>query len=108
MLILLLGGYDVANAVQERLLLQQALRAGGQFAISFPPQAGDTSAQNLSGVLAAINQALPRSWQTEAPPTITFPTCGGICIKLQATRAYSSFLPNLVTQNSASYVVRVQ
>lgn len=109
MLILMLGVYDVANAVQERLLMQQALRAGGQYAISFPPPVGDITSSGAAAVVSAVNQALPQSWKDNPPAiTVTFPACSGICIGLAATRPYVPFLPGLLAENSATYVIRVQ
>ena len=114
LLMLLLGLYDIGNAVHERLLLQQALRAGGQYAMAFPDQTGDTDSPD-NGIVQAIEQALPANGTgvTIATPVMS-PEAGSgppYYITLGATRPYSAFLPflrGLLTENAASYVVRVQ
>lgn len=105
-LTLLLGLYDVGNAIHERLQLQQALRAGGQYAIAFPALASDTNGAN--NILTAFRQALPPSWQ-DVTINITYPPCSGRCIELSASRPYSAFLfQQILTTNSGIYTVRVQ
>jgi Flp pilus assembly protein TadG len=116
---LLLGVYDIGNAIQQRLVLQQALRAGGLYAVSFPTQS--------DGIAAAINAALPASWQanvTVTPPRM-WCTCSGsgttdscplscaggtpqVFVTLGVSRPYSPYLFRALGDNTASYVVRVQ
>ena len=59
MLTMLFGVYDLGNAIQERLQLEQAVRAGGQFALSWPDQTG--------GIADAIQAALPATGRTITP-----------------------------------------
>ncbi len=120
MLTLLLGVYDVGNAIQERLQLEQAVRAGAEYALSWPNQ--------TSGIETAITNALP--WTT---PTVSVSAlvcecvdsgggsspsvCGQACgagtthrsyLTLTATNSSTPFLLSAVAGNSATYVVRFQ
>ncbi|MGA3399360.1 MAG: TadE/TadG family type IV pilus assembly protein [Acetobacteraceae bacterium] len=122
MLTLLLGVYDVGNAIQERLQLEQAVRAGAQYALSWPDQ--------TSGISAAISAALPPSW-TSPTVTVSAPACwcwssgGGATstpcsatcaegstkrsyVTLTATNNATPFLFSAIAGNSATYVVRFQ
>ena len=105
---LLLSTYDIGNAVQQQLQLEQALRAAGQYAMSFPTQTGGLNSTN-NGIVLAIQQALPANLLPSLTPTATATANPGpsYIIKLSATLTYSSFLLP-ITNLSASYVVRVQ
>jgi Flp pilus assembly protein TadG len=114
LLILLLGGYDIGNAIQQRMLLQQALRAGGQYAMSFPTQTDPSGSVGTdSGIVQAINQALPANWLSQEP-TVTFSPDPGhgppYYITMSATRPFSAILLGtlLPDTTSGTYVVRVQ
>jgi Flp pilus assembly protein TadG len=110
-LMLLLGGYDVASVVRIRMQLQQALRAGGQYAVSFPTQNGPATSPN-NGIILAIQQALPAlSGVTVNTPSMSPAPGGGppYYMTLTASAPYSPFLvlgPTI--DNSVSYVVRFQ
>jgi hypothetical protein len=114
LLLLVLGLYDIGNAIHQRMLLQQALRAGGQYAILYPDQTGDGKAEN-NGIVEAIAQALPvnGSGVIIAQPVMS-PDVGygpPYYITLGASLPYAALLPffnHVLTENSASYVVRVQ
>lgn len=122
MLTVLLGVYDVGNAVQERMQLEQALRAGAQYALSWPDQ--------TSQIEAAISAALPANW-TNASITVGAPVCycwssgggevAGLCsetcaagstkrsyLTLSASNNATPLLLSALTGNSATYVVRFQ
>jgi Flp pilus assembly protein TadG len=120
---LLLGVFEIGNAVHQQLVLQQALRAGGLYALSFPTQTGEISPAN-NGILLAIQAALPPSWtmNVAAAPlgttnaTVTATLSGGppYFVKLTASVPYvpvSALLPifpSTYTENKASYEIRVQ
>jgi Flp pilus assembly pilin Flp len=71
LLTLLIGAYDIGGAIQQNIRLAAAVRAGGQYAVSFPnrlmsadgcsPTSGDSPAAPTSAA-CAIRQALPASW----------------------------------------------
>jgi Flp pilus assembly protein TadG len=100
MILLLLAAYDIGNAVDEQMVLQQALRAAGQYAISFP--------NNNSGILEAIQQGYPKSW-TGVTPNVTEPSGDGppYYVTLQALVTFPSLILPLPT-TTVTYVVRVQ
>jgi Flp pilus assembly protein TadG len=120
MLILLLGVYDIGNAIQQRLQLEQAVRAGAQYALSWPDQ--------ISGIKAAITAALPSSWNatvdanychsgtspasSPASPSCPAATCSGstteTLVTLCASTTSTAFLFPSVAGNSVTYVIRVQ
>jgi hypothetical protein len=111
-----LGTFDLGYAVWEQMTLQQALRVGGQLALSLPTQ--------TTLITAAINNAVPSTWALN--PTVTGPCfgapadCGGSCsttppaeqgdvyLQLQASRPFSALIVSSITTNTACYVVRVQ
>ncbi len=111
---------DIGGAIQQRLVLQQAARAAGQYAISFPTQ--------TDGITKAVGKALPADWTnvTVAPPTACFcaqaNSCGSVCasgkggyIVLQLERPYAPYLFSAIgncsdgtSSNCVTYVVRFQ
>jgi Flp pilus assembly protein TadG len=107
---LLLSVYDLGNAIQQQLQLQQALRAGGLYALAFPTQTGGTG---NDGILEAVQQALPANL---LPPNATLTatlTSGGTnpqtyYMNLTATVPYAPFILLTLTQLSARYVIRIQ
>lgn len=126
MLTVLLGVFDLGNAVQERMQLEQALRAGAQYALSWP----DRTTGSTESIQAAITAALPARW-TGAVVTVgalqcycwssgggealgdCYTTCPAGTTKrsyvtLTATNSATPFLLSALTGNSASYVVRFQ
>src|SRR6202051_2231434 len=52
---LMLGAYDLGNAAQQQIALQEAVRTGGQYAIHFPT--------TPTGVWTAVTSAMPSGWQ---------------------------------------------
>jgi Flp pilus assembly protein TadG len=122
MLTMLFGVYDLGNAIQQRLQLEQAVRAGGQFALSWPDQTG--------GIAGAIKAALPATW-ADATIAVGAPVCycksstngttASPCtdtcaagttkqtfVTMTASNNASPFLFTALTGNSATYVVEVQ
>ena len=119
---LLLGVYDIGNAVQERIQLEQVVRAGAQHALSWPDQ--------TSGIETAMTAALPAAW-TSATVSASAPVCycwssaggptGTSCtatcptgttkrsyLTLTATNNATPFLFSVLAGNTATYVVRFQ
>jgi Flp pilus assembly protein TadG len=104
---LLLSTYDIGNAVQEQLQLEQALRAGGQYAMSFPTQTGGLTSTN-DGILLAVQQALPTNMLPSLTTLTATPDTGPpYNITLNASLNYTSFLLP-IPRLTAKYVVRVQ
>jgi Flp pilus assembly protein TadG len=54
MLLFVLAIVDIGGSIQQRLVLQQAVRAAGQYAQSFPTQ--------TDGIQKAVQAALPSGW----------------------------------------------
>jgi Flp pilus assembly protein TadG len=110
---LVLSAYDIGNAVQQRMMLQQALRAGGQYAISFPTQTEPSgSVDTNSGIVQAVIQALPAGWLTPQDMTVTFtPDAGSgppYYITISASRPFPALLLTAIPATAGRYVVRVQ
>ncbi len=124
--IIVLGTYDLGNMIAIRTKLDDALHAGGTYAMSYP-----TSYTNIQ---SAVTAALPAGW-TDAVVSAPVVTCscwaaGGavtsadcstdpICpigqvnqrfITLAVSRPFSPLLLSPVTFDSVStsYVIRVQ
>jgi Flp pilus assembly protein TadG len=106
-----LSAYDIGNAVQQRMLLQQALRAGGQYAVSFPVQTNIDGSLDTNDIAQAVNQALPTGWLPQNP-TVTFsPNPGSgppYYVAITASRPFSPLLLTVIPDTAGSYVVRVQ
>lgn len=127
--IIVTGTYDLGNLITIRSKIDDALHAGGIYAMSYPT--------DISGMEAAITAAVPSGWTTAGTFTVTTPTVvcscwatGGavttsdcnaspICptdqvnqrfVTLTATQTYEPLLLPKVSFNSVSstYVVRVQ
>lgn len=116
---MLIGLYDIGYAVQQRLMLQQAVRAGGQFALSFPTLP--------AGMMQSIQNALPPEWTDvivsvpavcgcpAAPPSSD---CAPDCelgetpetfVTLTVSRPFGALmLATILPRSTASYVVQVQ
>jgi len=122
---------DIGNAAQQQIELQQALRAGGQYAMTFPADPSNTSNVNSANIKTVVTAALPSNWTSGSTKDITvgastasctcYPsgtsvTCfSGACaagqtpegfITLTASTVYSGTFLN--TTINASYVVRFQ
>ena len=64
---LMLGAYDIGNAVQRQIALQEAVRSGGEYAVHFPT--------NPTAVKAAVMSALPAGWTLTNPGGVPVVTC---------------------------------
>jgi len=62
---------DIGNAAQQQIELQQALHAGGQYAMSFPT--------DTTGITSAITNALPSNWVSGSTKNITLATPTASC-----------------------------
>ena len=121
LVILLLGVWDLGNAAQQEIRMQEALRAAAEYARSFPT--------NTTGISAAITAALPSDWTNVtvatpvdscacwAPGTGTTASSNCSCpsgttlarfLTLAASRPFSAMLIQSLTSISASYVLRYQ
>jgi Flp pilus assembly protein TadG len=100
LLAILLSIYDLGNAIQQRSALQQAVRAGGRYAMTYPDRA--------DGIVAAIKQAYPFTW-VGANPTVEPSTGNGppLYLTLSATPSYSTLLLP-IPSTAVTYVVRFQ
>jgi Flp pilus assembly protein TadG len=98
---LLLGVWDVGNAVQQQIRLTEALRAAAEYARSFPTDS--------TGISDAVTRALPSGWTNVTVSVCAAPTCTpqGF-ISLSASRPFSAALIRSITSISASYVIRYQ
>lgn len=116
---MLMGLYDIGYAVQQRLMLQQAVRAGGQFALAFPTLP--------VSIMQAVQKALPPEWTDvtvsvpalcgcpAAPPSSD---CAPGCelgetsetfVTLTVSRPFGALmLATILPRSTASYVVQVQ
>ncbi len=114
---------DLGNAAQQRIQLQEAVRAGGSYAAANPA--------NNAGMKAAIIAAVPAAWAAKV--TVATPTAACVCwsagggtspcgtgaspcatgqvtqryITLSASLPYTPLMSGIVS-NSASYVVRYE
>jgi Flp pilus assembly protein TadG len=131
MVTLMLGAYDVGNAALQQIRLQEAVRSGGAYAISWPT--------DLSGIQTAVSDALPAGMTLTNPggvaavkcrcldpatgtvsalmdcTTANFDTCitpnTGTVVSITATLAYTPLTPLplfLGVVNTANYVARFQ
>jgi Flp pilus assembly protein TadG len=117
MVTLMLAAYDIGNAAQEQIALQQAVRAGAAYAQYFPT--------DLNGIQNAVTNALPAGWALNNAPTVSC-SCNGagyvcnqppancpspVLVTISATMPYSpisALFANIIPNNTASYVVRIQ
>jgi Flp pilus assembly protein TadG len=109
MVLLFMAAFDLGNAAQQLIVLNQAVRAGGVYANSFPT--------DTTGITNAVTNALPSDWAGSV--TLNNPAmaaCPGLaaslCITINASRANTPLLTtgiaaidNLTTV-TASYVSR--
>lgn len=122
MLVLAIAAYDIGGAVAQYMRLAEAVRAGGQYALSYPTQltsASSCPATSLSSPAAptsaacAMTQALPSGWTdvttsisctcVGSSSTTTTTSCSSVSncgssatqryVTLEASRAFSSILP---------------
>ncbi len=130
MLMLMLGAYDLGNAVQQQIDLQEAVRSGGAYAMNH--------STDVSGIQTVVTNSLPSGWILTNPggvaavacsclntstgdvtnlagcTTTNFDTCAsgsGLLVSVTATMAYTALTPllaNALPNNSATYVTRFQ
>jgi Flp pilus assembly protein TadG len=129
MVTLMLGAYDLGNAAQRQIDLQEAVRSGGAYALNHPT--------DVSGIRTIVTNSLPAGWTLTNPggvaavacsclnptagtttglggcTTANFDTCtapnDGMVVSITATMAYTTLTPFLATaipNNSATYVTR--
>lgn len=125
MLNLVLAAYDAGTVVLQTSQLAQAVRAGGQFAMSFPTDtAGMTRVvtanlpTNISGATTAVILDCVTSGTADNPCDAggTVVTAWDRCpagtterfVHLTATVTYTPFLLTPLTSNTACYAARIQ
>lgn len=121
MVVCLLAVYDLGRALQQQIRLNQAVEAGGLFAMSYP--------YNVTGITSVITQAVS-TWTDVAVATpvsicqcwnsVTFSTvsvgcttsvCGGTSvlrnfISMGAQRPFQPIFFTTLTNTSVNYVVQ--
>ena len=123
--VVMLAVWDLGNAAQQTIRLQEALRAAGQYALAFPTDAG--------GISNAVTNALPGGWtdvtvsgpnyscncwsssSSSATASGVAPDCtcpNGLTlqmfVQIGVMRPFTPALISTLTSVSASYVVRFQ
>lgn len=122
--VIILGTFDLGNLIQQKMKLDEAVHAGGIYAMSFPI--------NTSDIQGTVTAALPTGWtdvvvgsptttcacwsaggETAADCTVT-PVCTGGAvterfITVTATKPFTPLLLiGLANSVSATYVARIQ
>jgi Flp pilus assembly protein TadG len=127
---LMLGAYDFGNAAMQQIQLQEAVRAGGGYAVNWPT--------DVAGIQNAVASALPAGWvltntgdvaavacscldpsdgtatNLAGCDTGNFDTCAansGLVISINATMAYTAIdtlYAKAIEKLSATYVTRFQ
>jgi Flp pilus assembly protein TadG len=130
MVIAMLGAYDLGNAAQQQIDLQEAVRSGGAYAMGHPT--------DVAGIQTIVANSLPSGWTLTNPggvaavacscldpssgnvtnltgcTTTNFDTCAsgsGLLVSVTATMAYTALTPLLaqaIPNNTAAYVTRFQ
>ena len=115
---------DLGNVAQQRIQLQEAVRAGGSFAAVNPT--------NSTGIVAAVKNAVPSGWSTNMSVPVPTTTCicwnsatstesscagsGTACgtgltvrryISVSASVPYSALMSG-ITSNTATYMARYE
>lgn len=124
--VIVLGTFDLGNLIQQKMKLDEAVHAGGIYAMSFPI--------NTSGIQTAVAAALPTGWRNDVvvgSPSMTCAcwTAGGgeiaadctttqiVCsgaiterfVTVTATKPFTPLLLiGLANSVSATYVARIQ
>ena len=108
---MMLFAVDGGSVVQQAVMLNEAVHAGGFYAQSFPT--------DTDGIKSAVAAALPSSW-TDVTPNVaescggpgaswTDPNCTVKLVTVTAARDYTAFGDLVtITTTSASYVARIQ
>jgi Flp pilus assembly protein TadG len=119
---LMFGAYDLGNAAQQQIALQEAVRTGGQYALHFPT--------NPAAVQSAVTSALPAGWALSNPGGVPVVTCScgkagtyndcsappanctaPMLVTINAQMAYTALTPvgaALPANLTATYVTRFQ
>jgi Flp pilus assembly protein TadG len=128
---LMLGAYDFGNAAQQQIDLQEAVRAGGAYALNHPT--------DVSGIQTIVTNSLPNGWTLTNQGAVAAVACSclnptngattalagctatnlanctapnaGIMVSITATMAYTAIdrlFAAAIPNNSATYVTRVQ
>jgi Flp pilus assembly pilin Flp len=71
---LALGAFDLGNAAQQRVALEEAVRAGGQYAIHFPTNVTASSSDPIS-IQSVVTNALPVGWSLSNPGGVPVVAC---------------------------------
>lgn len=119
-MVLLLGLVDYGRAVHERMALQSAARAGGEYAMrNFSDTAGIEQAVQQAGALEGETLTVTTSQFCECPGGASVP-CGGTCatgdflafVSVTVTKPFATLLPGSVvgsgTSLSGSAVFRIR
>jgi Flp pilus assembly protein TadG len=121
MLTLMLHVYDLGNAAQQQITLQEAVRAGGQYALHYPP----TSTTAVTAVQTAVTGALPAGWSLSNAASITCscsaisysctslpsPCTSPFVVAITATKSYTALEPTVaaaIPNLTATYVTRIR
>lgn len=133
LVVVMIFAFDLGNALQQRIRLAEAVRAGGLFALSYPT---DTSnAVNTTAIRNAVTNAVS-DWSDLSTPTVTMAcycwnrsantfgsaidcvaatstTCASTAelqrfITISASRPFSPLLVSNLTSIAYSHVVRFQ
>lgn len=118
--VLLLGLFDYGRAVNERMALQSAARAGGEYAMrNFSDTAGITQAVQAASGLESQTLSVTTTQFCECPDG-TSVACGGTCatgeflafVSVTVTKPFGTMLPGSVVGNgellSGSAVLRIR
>jgi Flp pilus assembly protein TadG len=76
---LMFGAFDLGNAAQQQIALQEAVRTGGQYAIHFPT--------NPTDIQKAVTNALPSGWTLSNANGVPVVTCS--CLENGTTTTYT-------------------
>ena len=114
LLLLLLGGYDVANLVQTSIRLERAARAGAQYAAADPSNMAAVQSQVIAAWpdLTTANVPLPsHACQCGTTAVACTQTCADGLVEtvtVTAQRTLTPFLLHGVTTGHGSAVVRIR
>jgi Flp pilus assembly protein TadG len=119
MVVLLVGTFDFGNAAQQQLALQQAVRAGAAYAQYFPAATQSNIQGAVTSAAASQGLTLGATPQVSCACNGTAYTCGSppsncpppATVTISANTAYTalgSLFASLITQNTASYEVRIR
>lgn len=113
LLLLMFGLFDIGNAIQQKIWLEQAVRAGGMIALS--GSATTTEIENAVQAASWSNVSASASKPTKYCPDGSTPPTGGTCfpdptyqrVTITASVPFNWFVVP-ITSLGASYVEQVQ